>query len=116
LPKLNVPLFGLRFLTVMALTMLGTCCALIHALNERVAQTLVAAHRPFPNWARAAVAALAFATTVVVAERVGLIALVDSGYRVLAWSFIAIFMIPILTYCVWRIARSAPVARAVVAQ
>jgi uncharacterized membrane protein YkvI len=108
LSKLDMPVFRLSFLTVMALTLLGTCCALIHALNERVAQGFVAAGRPFPGWARAAIAAATLISSVFVADRIGLVALVDRGYGILAWIFIAVFMIPILTFGVWRILRPTP--------
>ena len=37
LGKLGIPFFRYAFLTVMAITLLGTCCAMIHAINERVA-------------------------------------------------------------------------------
>lgn len=113
LSKLNMPMFRLAFLTVMALTLLGTCCALIHALNERVAQGFVASGRTLPGWGRAAIAAATLVTSVFVADRIGLIALVDKGYGILAWVFIIIFMIPILTFGVWRILRPASASPAV---
>jgi uncharacterized membrane protein YkvI len=107
LAKLGMPVFGCAFLAVMAVTLLGTCCALIHAVNERVAQSCLAVEREFPAWARTAIAAVTIATSVFVADRIGLIALVDKGYGLMAWVFIATFMIPVLTYGVWRMARSA---------
>jgi uncharacterized membrane protein YkvI len=106
LARLDIPAFRLAFLIVMAVTLLGTCCALIHALNERVAQQLHVAGRRFPAWARAAIAAAIMVAAVFVADRVGLVALVDKGYGFMAWIFIATFLIPILTYGVWRIARA----------
>jgi uncharacterized membrane protein YkvI len=42
---------------------------------------------------------------VFVAGKVGLVGLVDKGYKLLAWVYIFIFMIPILTYGIWRIVR-----------
>lgn len=111
LSKLGLPLFRLAFLGVMAVTLLGTCCALIHAVNERVAGHLQAAGRRFPAWGRAAIAGVTMTTSLFVADRVGLVALVDKGYGALAWLFIVTFLIPLLTYGVWRIARTpAPLA------
>jgi uncharacterized membrane protein YkvI len=105
LSQLNLPTFSLAFVVVMAITLLGTCCALIHAVNERVAQSMIAAGQTFPAWARAAVAAVIMIASVFVADRVGLVALVDKGYGVIAWLFIVTFMIPILTFGLWKIAR-----------
>jgi uncharacterized membrane protein YkvI len=105
LSKLDMPIFRLVFLTIMAITLLGTCCALIHAVNERLAQAFLAARRRFPAWARTAIAAAMIVISVFVADRIGLIALVDKGYGLMAWIFIATFMIPILTVGIWKIAR-----------
>jgi uncharacterized membrane protein YkvI len=105
--KLGTPVFGVMFLAVMAVTLLGTCCALIHAVNERVAQSFLAVRRKFPAWARTAIAATTMVTSVFIADRIGLIALVDKGYGLLAWIFIVTFMVPILTYGVWKMARMA---------
>jgi uncharacterized membrane protein YkvI len=103
--QLRLPVFGAAFLLVMAVTLLGTCCTLIHAVNERVAHSCTASGRAFPAWARTAIAATTMVGSVFFAARVGLVALVDKGYGLLAWIFIATFMIPILTYGVWKMAR-----------
>jgi uncharacterized membrane protein YkvI len=105
LDKLDNPTFRLIFLAVMAITLVGTCSALIHAVNERVAQTLAAANRPFHGWMRAAIAAVTMVLSVSVAVSIGLVALVDKGYSLLAWVFIVVFMIPMLTYGLWKLAR-----------
>jgi len=105
LTRLNAPWFRVLFLAVMAITLLGTCCALVHAVNERLAQASRAAERNFNRPARAAVAAVIMLVSVLIADKVGLVALVDRGYGVLAWVFIATFMIPILTYGIYKIVR-----------
>ena len=39
------------------------------------------------------------------AERIGLVALIATGYRLLAYVLIAIYVLPLLTYGVWRLHR-----------
>ena len=112
LAQLDMPVFRLAFLTIMAITLLGTCCALIHALNERVAQAFVTAKRAFPAWGRTTIAAITMVISVFVADRIGLVALVDQGYGLMAWVFILTFMVPVLTYGIWRITRVEKAARA----
>lgn len=110
LGKLDMPMFRLIFLTVMAITLMGTCCALIHSFNERIAQACQASARAFPAWARTAIAAAIMITSVFVADRVGLVALVDKGYGIMAWIFIATFLIPLLTFGIWKLTRPAQLA------
>jgi uncharacterized membrane protein YkvI len=105
LDKLDMPAFRLAFLAIMAITLLGTCSALIHAVNERVAQTMAAAKREFSGWARAAIAAATMGLSVTLAVNIGLVALVDKGYGLLAWIFIVVYLIPVLTYGVWKLTR-----------
>lgn len=105
LGRLDLPAFRYAFLAMMAVTLLGTCCALIHALNERVAESFATSGRLLPAWARTAIAGLTMIISVFAAARFGLVALVARGYGIMAWVFIAVFMIPILVWGVWRMVR-----------
>lgn len=107
LGRLDLPAFRYAFLAMMAVTLLGTCCALIHALNERVSESFAARGRVFPSWARAAIAGLTMIVSVFAAARFGLVALVARGYGIMAWAFIAVFMIPVLVWAIWRMVRPA---------
>lgn len=44
------------------------------------------------------------------ADRFGLVTLIARGYRLLAYVLIAVYVVPLLTYGVWRLwtARTAP--------
>lgn len=107
LGRLHVPAFRYAFLAMMAITLLGTCCALIHALNERVAESFTASGRVLPAWARAAIAGSTMVISVFAAARFGLVALVARGYGIMAWAFIAVFMIPVLVWGIWRMVKPA---------
>jgi uncharacterized membrane protein YkvI len=41
-----------------------------------------------------------------IADRVGLVALIANGYRALAYLLIAVYVVPLLTIGVWRLWKS----------
>jgi uncharacterized membrane protein YkvI len=106
LAQFDLPAFRLGFLAIMAITLVGTCSTLIHAVNERVAQTVTLMARELSGWGRAAIAAATMILSVSVALKVGLVTLVDRGYGFIAWLFIAVFMIPVMTYGIWRLSTT----------
>ena len=50
--------------------------------------------------------------SIFIAGRFGLVALIASGYRALAWLFLAVYVLPLLTVGVWRLRRNVPRAAA----
>lgn len=78
-------------------------------VNERVA----AAWRErrateLPNAWRFAIAAVVLVGSIFIAGRFGLVALIASGYRALAWLFLVVYVLPLLTVGVWRLRGGAP--------
>lgn len=102
LSRLGMPPLAFAFLTVLAITLIGTCCALIHTVNERIAESSASAGCRLPGRARAGIAVLIMCFAVLVADRIGLMALVGNAYGFMAWVFIAIFLIPVLTVGIWK--------------
>ena len=43
-----------------------------------------------------------------IADRVGLVALIANGYRALAYLLIAVYVVPLLTIGVWRLRKTEP--------
>lgn len=74
----------------------------VHAINERIANSM---RRPFGPGPRALAAAVLMGLCLFVAERVGLVALIAGGYRFLAWLFLAVYVAPLLTIGVFRLWR-----------
>lgn len=75
----------------------------VHAVNQRIAATFaLAGGRPVSNSARLAVAAVVLIVAVFVADRFGLVALIANGYRLLAYTFLALYVVPLLTLGAWR--------------
>jgi uncharacterized membrane protein YkvI len=92
-----------------------TGVGLLHAINERIAGVAQGLGRPLGRKARGAIAAGLLFVALTVAKQFGLIALIGKGYGTLTWAFLLLFVLPILTYGLWRVcgrAGSAPPAPA----
>ena len=107
LRKLDVPLFHLLFQLMIFSALLESGASSVHAINERIARALlirrgtVLSHR-----ARLTVALTLLIGCMFVADRFGLVALIATGYRALAYVLIAVYVIPVLTLGLWRLTRS----------
>ncbi len=93
-------------------TLLETAVGGIHALVDRLDRNLddlPTGLRPaggrFTDGARTALSIAVLAGALLL-SRVGIIDLVAKGYGMLAWGFLALLALPLLTVGVWRIARS----------
>ena len=60
---------------------------------------------PFGRGGRLALTVALLTFSVFVADRIGLVALIAQGYRWLAYLFLAVFVAPLLTVGLWRVAR-----------
>ncbi|MDT8759598.1 hypothetical protein MZO42_12905 [Sphingomonas psychrotolerans] len=106
LRQLNAPAFHLLFQAMIFAALLESGTGAVHAINERIAG--VVRHRRGTDLGartRAAIAGLLLIICMFVAERVGLIALIASGYRLLAWLFLAVFVLPLMTIGLARLLR-----------
>ena len=93
LSRLGQPVFHIAFQVMIFAALLESGTGAVHAINERMATTgrltLTPATRAF--------AALALLVPcMLVAERVGLVTLIASGYRALAWILILLYVLPLL--------------------
>jgi uncharacterized membrane protein YkvI len=75
---------------------------MIHGINERIAGAFKERERSMPTYLRPAVALvlLVFGTLI---ARVGLKDLIAKGYGTLTWFFLVIYVVPVLTWGVWKI-------------
>jgi uncharacterized membrane protein YkvI len=97
LQRLGNPAFHALFQLMIFSALLESGTGAVHAVNARL-RTWRARHgREQGRGERLAVAAIILVAAVFVAERAGLIALIASGYRFLAWLFFAVFLAPLLT-------------------
>nr|WP_294810303.1 hypothetical protein [uncultured Sphingomonas sp.] len=111
LRQLNAPVFHWLFQLMIFAALLESGAGAVHAINERVAGVLRRRRGiELSPRARAAIAGGLLLVCMFVAERVGLIALIASGYRLLAYMFLAVFVLPLMTIGLARLIRrrSAP--------
>lgn len=109
LRQMAVPGFHILFQLMIFAALLESGVGAIHAINERVSGVVEARGRPpLGTGARAAIGSLILVGCMFVAARVGLVDLIASGYRFLAWLFLIVFVLPLVTIGTWRLLRPEP--------
>lgn len=98
--------FQLVFQIVLFGTLIETGTGMIHAVNERIAGVYEERARAMPRYLRPATALVLLILAAILA-RFGLIGLIAKGYGTITWFFLFIFVLPILTWGVWKIRTRA---------
>ncbi|MEO7364968.1 MAG: hypothetical protein ABIW03_01455, partial [Sphingomicrobium sp.] len=107
LQQLNIPLFHLLFQLMIFSALLESGASSVHAINERIARALLSGRGVvLSNRARLIIALALLIGCMFVADRFGLVALIATGYRALAYVLIAVYVVPVLTVGLWRLNRS----------
>ena len=104
LTRLGQPWFRYLFQLMIFAALLESGTGAVHAIAERIAGA--ARGRRLTAAQRGAGALVLLAVCMLVAERVGLVALIANGYRVLAWVILAVFVVPLITRGVWLLTRT----------
>ena len=106
LRQLDLPLFHVIFQLMIFSALLESGAGSVHAFNERIAAAWRAAPRPRPVGPCTAVDCRRGPDrSIFLADRVGLVALIAQGYRALAVVIVVVFVAPLLTVGVWRLAN-----------
>jgi uncharacterized membrane protein YkvI len=104
LARLDQPWFRYLFQIMIFAALLESGTGAVHAINERVSTVWQARTRqPLSSRARGAIALALLAICMLIADRVGLVALIANGYRALAYLLIAVYVLPLLTIGIWRL-------------
>jgi uncharacterized membrane protein YkvI len=103
LSQLDRPLFQLFFQIVLFGTFIETGTGMIHGYNERIAGFLAESGRTLTHWRRLGIAVVILVVSVWLADRFGLIALIERGYGLITYGYWLMFLAPILGLGVWRI-------------
>lgn len=112
LQRLRMPLFHLLFQAMIFVALLESGVGVVHALNERVAVAWQTRRGvAMPHDARFVLAAALLVGSIFVADRFGLVALIANGYRALAWTLLALFVLPLFTVGLLTLRRLGPRAR-----
>jgi uncharacterized membrane protein YkvI len=115
LRQLDMPVFHLLFQAMIFSALLESGAACVHAANERIATAWRSQRRTeLSNAARFSIAAVLLVGSIFIAARFGLVDLIAKGYRGLAWLFLVVYVLPLLTVGAWHLRRRAarPVAAA----
>ena len=106
LVRLDQPLFHLIFQIMIFAALLESGTGSIHAINERIAHAWRSRRGvALGNRLRAAIALILLLGCMIIAQRVGLVALIANGYRALSVILIVIYVVPLLSVGVWRLSR-----------
>jgi uncharacterized membrane protein YkvI len=100
LNRLDMPPLRWLFQAMIFAALLESGTGSIHAVNQRIASV-----RPLTRPLRMACSLTLLVIAVFLADRIGLVRLIASGYRMLAWAFLAVYVLPLLTVGVWKLAR-----------
>jgi uncharacterized membrane protein YkvI len=103
LRRLDLPMFHIFYQLMIFVALLETGTGCVHAVNERIARTAAERRRKLTRAARLAITGVLLVGSIFVAERFGLVALIAKGYRAIAWLFLAVYILPLMTWGVWRL-------------
>ncbi|MEA3108913.1 MAG: hypothetical protein QOI88_3518 [Gammaproteobacteria bacterium] len=106
LREMDLPAFHLLFQLMIFSALLESGTGCLHAINERIAATLGnSAGRTLSSGVRFAIASVILIGAVFCANRFGLVTLIAKGYRGLAYTMLALYVVPLLTVGLWKLRR-----------
>ena len=104
LARLDQPWFRILFQVMIFAALLESGTGAVHAVNERISTVWQARTRKqLSTRARGAIALALLVICMLIADRVGLVALIANGYRGLAYLLIAVYVVPLLTIGLWKL-------------
>ncbi len=104
--QLDFAWIAVVFYIVVFGTFVETGTGLLHAINERIDRVFLERAQHMPRWLRPVVAISLLVLAVVLATYFGIIDLIARGYGSMAWAFLAIIFVPLVTIGVWKIYRA----------
>lgn len=106
LRQLDLPAFRVLFQLMIFAALLESGTGMVHAVNARLAHTWLRWRGgPMPQAVRLAAAFSLLVGSIFVAGRFGLVTLIAKGYTLIGWTFLAIYVLPLLTLGLWRLRR-----------
>lgn len=95
----------IAYTVVILWTLVETCTGMIHAVVRRIDANLEDLGRPVLSPVQTGALTVGVLVTAAILSRVGLIALVAQGYGAMAYGFLLLFALPLLTIGLFRIVR-----------
>jgi uncharacterized membrane protein YkvI len=107
LQRIGIPAFHILFQAMIFSALLESGTSSVHAINERIDHALVTHYgRKLTHPQRLGIAVVVIAFCMFLASRFGLVALIATGYRALAYILLATFILPLVTVGVWKLWHS----------
>jgi uncharacterized membrane protein YkvI len=104
LERIGLPVFQYIFQAMIFAALVECGTGFVHAINERIAVVhLRRTGADLSRLRRSAVVLTALVMSIFVADRFGLVELIASGYRLMAYLIIAVYLLPLFTMGVWRL-------------
>jgi uncharacterized membrane protein YkvI len=104
LVHLDKPLFHIVFQVMIFAALLESGTGAVHAVNQRIAGVWQRNRGvPLEPAVRGVIALTILAACMLLAQRIGLVALIANGYRALACVLITLYVLPLLTVGTWRL-------------
>jgi uncharacterized membrane protein YkvI len=104
LRRLNFPAFHFLFQLMIFLALLESGTGCVHAFNERIAEAYAARKGSgLSKSARLWITGTLLLGSIFLAARFGLVDLIAKGYRGLAYMFLAIFVLPVMSLGLWQL-------------
>jgi uncharacterized membrane protein YkvI len=104
LRRLNFPAFHYLFQLMIFLALLESGTGCVHAFNERIAEAYAARKGgSLSKSARLWITGALLLGSIFLAARFGLVTLIARGYRGLAYMFLAVFVLPVMTVGLWQL-------------
>jgi uncharacterized membrane protein YkvI len=112
LRRLNFPAFHYLFQLMIFLALLESGTGCVHAFNERIAEAYATrTGGSLSKSARLWITGALLLGSIFLAARFGLVTLIARGYRGLAYTFLAVFVLPVMTLGVWQLYARSKAAR-----
>ncbi len=106
LQKIGIPAFHLLFQAMIFAALLESGTSSVHAINERIDNAWHARYgKTLTHRQRLTIALVVLVGCMFLASRFGLVALIATGYRALAYILLAVFILPLITVGVWKLTR-----------
>ena len=107
LQQIGIPAFHLLFQAMIFSALLESGTSSVHAINERIDHALLSHYgKKLTHSQRLAIAIFVLIVCMFLASRFGLVALIATGYRALAYILLATFILPLITVGVWKLWNS----------
>lgn len=106
LAQLNLPLFRMLFQMMIFSALLESGVSGVHAINERIAQEYQQKRgQSLSGPMRLGVTLIIMICALVLGSVFGLVALIGQGYRWLAYTFVVIYVLPLLTLGIFKLLK-----------